>query len=132
MFSQPPFQNLIRETVKKFSIPVDICNIRRIAIEAVSVFKMDATTRHRVNYFAINVRYCTGDRNMLTSTLVVKDTKAKYDSNFLQMLIEKVLKHFNIGKDNIISIAADNASNMIKIIENSMKVGKKGKMIILL
>ena len=56
----------------------------------------------------------------------------KHDSNFLQILIKKVFKNFNIGKDNIISIAADNASNMIKIIENSMKVGKKGKMIILL
>ena len=48
---------------------------------------------------------------MLTSTLVLKDTKAKYDSNFLQMLIEMVLKDFSVGKDNIISIVTDNVSN---------------------
>ena len=86
--------------------------------------KMNAATRHRVYYFAINDKYCTGDKKILTSTLVVKDTKAKCDSNFLQMLIEKVLKDFNIGKDNFISIVNDNASNMVKIIENSMKVRK--------
>ena len=33
------------------------------------------------------------------------------------MLIEKVLKDFNIGKDNIISIVTDNVSDMVKIIE---------------
>ena len=114
MFSQPPFQNLIWETARKFSIPLVRCNIRRIVIEGAekkieelhSAFsglylflKMDAASRHRVNYFAINVRYCTGDGNMLTSPLVVKDIKAKHDSNFLQMMIEKVLKDFNIGKN---------------------------------
>ena len=62
---------------------------------------------------------------MLTSTLVLKDTKAKYDSNFLQMLIEMVLKDFSVGKDNIISIVTDNVSNQVKIIGNSIKVRSK-------
>ena len=69
------------------------------------------------NYFAINVRYCTKDGKMITRTLAVKDTKAKHDRNFLQMLIQKVLRNFIIDKDNIISIVTDNASNMVKIIE---------------
>ena len=86
---------------------------------------MDAAARHRVDYFAINARYFTGDGKMLTSTLVVKDTKAKHDNNFLQMLIEKMFKDINIGKDNIISIFTDNASIIIKIIENEMKVKKQ-------
>ena len=46
---------------------------------------------------------------MLTSTQAVK-TKAKHDRNFLQMLIEKVLKDCNIVKDNIISIVTEYAS----------------------
>ena len=41
------------------------------------------------------------------------------------MLIEKVLKDFDIGKDNINSIVTDNASKMIKIIKNLMKVRKQ-------
>lgn len=132
MFSQPAFQNLIGEMARKFNIPLDRRNIRRIIIEEAEkkkeelrnalsgqylFLKMDAATRHRVNYFAINVRYCTGDGKMITNTLAVKDTKAKHDSNFLQSLIEKVLKDFNIDKDNIISIVTDNASNMVKTIE---------------
>ena len=95
MFSQSPFPNLIREAARKFSIHFDRHNIRRIVIE-------EAEKKER---------YCTGDWKMLTSTLVLKDTKAKYDSNFLQMLIEMVLKDFSVGKDNIISIVTDNVSN---------------------
>ena len=41
---------------------------------------------------------------MLPSTLAVKDTKAKHDSIFLQMLVDKVLKDFNIDKHNTINI----------------------------
>ena len=84
--------------------------------------KIDAAKRYWVYYFAIKVRYCTGDGKMISSTLVVKDTK--HASNFLQMLTEKILKDFNIAKDNNISIVTDNASDIVKIIENSMKVRK--------
>ena len=63
---------------------------------------------------------------MLTNTLAVNDTKTKNDNNFLQILIEKVLKDFNIDKDNTTNIVINNASNMVKIIKrNSMKVRKQ-------
>ena len=60
---------------------------------------------------------CIGDRKMVTSTLAVKDTKAKRDSDFLQCWIDNVLKEYNIDKENVISIVTDNASDTVKTIE---------------
>ena len=78
--------------------------------------KIDAATRHMVNYFAINLRYCTDDCKIITQTLAVKDTKANHDNTSMKLL-ENVLEEYNINKANIIIIVTDNASNMVKTIE---------------
>jgi len=78
--------------------------------------KMDAATRHRVNYFAINARFVDDDGTNLTRTLAVKDTKAQHDSTYLKHVIG-VLEEYHIQKQQIVSIVTDNASNMIKTIE---------------
>ena len=80
--------------------------------------KMDAATRHRVNYFAINARFLDDDGKNITRTLAVKDIKAHHDSTYLQHVIEGVLEEYHIQKQQIVSIVTDNALNMIKTIEN--------------
>ena len=78
--------------------------------------EMDAATRHRANYFAINARFVDDDGTNLTRTLAVKDTKAQHDSTYLKHVIG-VLEEYHIQKQQIVSIVTDNASNMIKTIE---------------
>lgn len=67
--------------------------------------KMDATTRHRVNYFAINYRFVDENNKIVTRTLRVKDTKAHnlwLGVLYLQNLVEESLKDFEIKKDQIL------------------------------
>ena len=132
MFSQPAFLKLNGEMARKYGISLERHNIRTLIInEAVAkkdelkkdlagqyiFLKMDAATRHRVNYFAINARYYSADCKIVTKTLAVKDTKANHDSHYLHNLVENVLSDHNINKSQIICIVTDNASNMIKTIE---------------
>lgn len=60
--------------------------------------KMDACTRHRVNYFSINNRLVGENNEIVTKTLAVKDTDANHGSEFLQVLVEKVLQDYEIKK----------------------------------
>ena len=86
--------------------------------------KMDAATRHRVNYFAINIRYVDNENNSVTKTLAVRDTKNSHTSEFISDLLCKVLHDYNIEIENVVTIVTDNASNMIsavKSIENHMQ-----------
>ena len=75
--------------------------------------KMDSCTRHRVNYFAINVRFVCENNKIVTKTLAVKDTKAHHTSEFLQVLVEKNLQEYELKKEQVLSVVTDNASNMI-------------------
>ena len=77
---------------------------------------MDACRRHRVNYFAINVRYVDDWRN-ITNTLAVKDTEAQHSSNFLKQLVNNVLKDYGIQKKHVLCIVTDNASNMLSMVK---------------
>ncbi|XP_073401270.1 uncharacterized protein [Dendrobates tinctorius] len=78
---------------------------------------MDACTRHRVNYFAINVRFVCDKNEIVTKTLAVKDTKAHHTSEFLQVLVEKVLQDYELKREQVLSVVIDNASNMISTIK---------------
>ena len=77
---------------------------------------MDACTRHRVNYFAINVRYVDDWRN-ITKTLAIKDTEAQHSSNFLKQLVNNVLKDYGIQKEHVLCIVTNNASNMLSMVK---------------
>ena len=78
---------------------------------------MDTCTRHRVNYFAINVRFVAEDDVVVTKKLAVKDTEAQHTSSFMQQLVTDVLLDFDIKKSNVLSIITDNASNMISLVK---------------
>ncbi|XP_067128178.1 uncharacterized protein [Centruroides vittatus] len=62
---------------------------------------MDACTSHRVNYFAINVRFIDENNTIVTKTLAVKDTMAHHTGEYLRSWFKRY-----------------NASNMLKITEN--------------
>ena len=132
LFSQPAFLELCGEMARRFGISLETQGIRKLVINEAAdkkkeltetllgrylYLKMDAAIRHRVNYFAINARFVDDDGKNLTRTLAVTDTKIHHDSTYLQHVIEVVLEEYRIQKQQIVSIVADNASNMIKNIE---------------
>ncbi|KAM9330121.1 LOW QUALITY PROTEIN: uncharacterized protein PAF06_009560 [Gastrophryne carolinensis] len=131
-FSQTAFLGLNGEMAKKLGVSLERESIRKLIIEEAQckkeelqkvlkgrfVFlKMDACTRHRVNYFAINVRFVDENNKTITRTLGLKDTQAHHTSDYLQKLVEGVLKDFEIKKEQILCVVTDNASNMLSTIE---------------
>ena len=138
LFSQPAFCTLVGEMAKKFGVSLERTNIRKLIIDEASknkgalrknlegkyiYLKMDAATRHRVNYFAINVRFVGDDGKIVTKTLAVRDTRAHHDSSYLHRLIEDILAEFEIKKGQILCIVSDNASNMVKTVEKLNETG---------
>ena len=75
--------------------------------------KMDAATRHRTNYFAINIRFVDGNSKPVTKTLCVCDTKNNHTSDFISNIVSKALDKFGIEIQNVVTIVTDNASNML-------------------
>ncbi|KAM9301722.1 LOW QUALITY PROTEIN: uncharacterized protein PAF06_014937 [Gastrophryne carolinensis] len=67
--------------------------------------------------FAINVRFVDENNKTITRTLGLKDTQAHHTSDYLQKLVEGVLKDFEIKKEQILCVVTDNASNMLSTIE---------------
>ncbi|KAM4018767.1 LOW QUALITY PROTEIN: uncharacterized protein ACNLHF_008010 [Anomaloglossus baeobatrachus] len=127
LFSRPAFMCLNREIARKLSVSLERESIRKLVIEEAFkkrknlkktlkgrflFLKMDACTRHRVNYFAINVRFVCDKNEIVTKTLAVKDTKAHHTSEFLQVLVEKVLQDHELKKEQVLSVVTDNASHM--------------------
>ena len=114
---------------KKFGVSLERTNVRKLITDEASknkeafrknlegkyiYLKMDAATRHRVNYFAINVRFVGDDGKIVTKTLAVRDTRAHHDSSYLHRLIEDILAEFEIKKGQILCIVSDNASNIVR------------------
>ncbi|XP_073507370.1 uncharacterized protein [Phyllobates terribilis] len=129
--ARPAFTALNGEMARKLGVSLERESIRKLVIEEAlkqkedlkktlkrrfMFLKMDACTRHRVNYFAINVRYVCDHKDIVTKTLAVKDTKAHHTSQFLQALVEKVLQDYELKKEQVLAIVTDNASNIISTI----------------
>ncbi|KAL8203028.1 UNVERIFIED_CONTAM: hypothetical protein K2H54_036077 [Gekko kuhli] len=140
--SQTAFLGLNGEMAKKLGVSLERESIRKLIIEEAKrkkeelqevlkgcfVFlKMDACTRHRVNYFAINVRFVDENNKTITRTLGLKDTQAHHTSDYLQKLVEGVLEDLEIKKEQILCVVTDNASNMLSTIEkmNADEEGNK-------
>ncbi|XP_073501872.1 uncharacterized protein [Phyllobates terribilis] len=132
LFARPAFTALNGEIARKLGVSLERESIRKLVIEEVlkqkedlkktlkrrfMFLKMEACTRHRVNYFAINVRYVCDNKEIVTKTLAVKDTKAHQTSQFLQALAEKVLQDNKLKKEQVFAIVTVNASNMISTIK---------------
>ena len=74
--------------------------------------KMDGCTRHRISYFALNVQFVDSKNEVRIFTLAVRDTENQHSSDFIQRLVEDVLKDFEISKQQVLAVVTDNASNM--------------------
>ncbi|KAM9329115.1 LOW QUALITY PROTEIN: uncharacterized protein PAF06_019636 [Gastrophryne carolinensis] len=134
-FSQTAFLGLNGEMAKKLGVSLERESIRKLIIEEAQckkelqkvlkgrfVFlKMDACTRQseysQNGIFAINVRFVDENNKTITRTLGLKDTQAHHTSDYLQKLVEGVLKDFEIKKEQILCVVTDNASNMLSTIE---------------
>ena len=88
--------------------------------------KMDGCTRHRINYFALNVQFVDSKIEVRIFTLAVRDTENQHSSDFIQRLVEDVLKDFEIIKQQVLAVVTNNASNMTlavqKLSEHSITV----------
>ena len=128
LFLKPAFMGLNGEMALNLSVSLERESIRKLVIEEAIkqkqepkkflkgrfVFlKMDGCTRHRVNYFAINVRFVCENNKIVIKTLALKDTKAHHTSEFLQALVEKNLQDYKLKKEQVLSVVTDNTSNMI-------------------
>ena len=87
---------------------------------------MDGCTRHKINYFALNIQFVDSKNEVRTFTLAVRDTENQHSSDFIQRLVEDVLKDFEISKQQVLAVVIDNASNMTlavqKLFEDSINV----------
>ena len=74
--------------------------------------KIDGCTRHRINYFALNVQFVDSKNEVRIFTLAVRDAENQHSSDFIQRLVKDVLKDFEISKQQVLAVVTDNASNM--------------------
>lgn len=131
-FSSEAFLNLNGEMAQKMEISLERHNVRDMVVNEAKTqkenlksilkgkyvfLKMDACTRQRTNYFAVNVQFLNYNHEITVRTLSVKDTKAMHDSSFICDLVEQVIKEYEIDKKQILAVVTDNASNMIKAVE---------------
>lgn len=131
-FSKPAFLGMNGEMAAKLNVSLDRDNIRKIIIDEAThqkeelrktlkgrfmFLKMDGCTRHRVNHFALNVRFISDSNKMVTQTLAVRDTHANHTSEYLAKLVESVLQDFEINKEQVLCIVTDNATNMLSTID---------------
>ena len=73
---------------------------------------MDECTKHRINYFALNVQFVNINNEVRIYTLAVRDTENQHSSDFIQKLVEDVLDDFEISKLHIFAVVKNNASKM--------------------
>ena len=138
LFSLPGFIGLHGEMAKKLGVSLSsirnliLCeaeerkNKLKETLHDIFLFlKMDGCTRHRINYFALNVQFVDSKNKVRIFTLAVRDTENQHSSDFIQRLVEDVLKDFEISKQ-VLVVVTDNASNMTlavqKLSEDSINI----------
>jgi len=125
--SSSAFVGLTGEMADKFKISLQPHSIRKMILHEASeqknklkeeicdkflFLKMDACTRHRVNYFAVNAQFINSENKLVIATLAVRDTENQHSSEFIKTVVEDVLKEFEISKRQVLALVTDNASNM--------------------
>ena len=91
LFSSPAFIGLNGELANKLGVSLERHDIRDMVVEEAKkekivlkkmlrdkfcFLKMDACTRQRINYFAINVQFVDDNNTLTIRTLAVRDTKS--------------------------------------------------------
>lgn len=135
-FSTPAFVAINGEMARKLGVSLDRESIRNLVLAEAQkqkeilknllrgncvYLKMDGCTRHRVNYFAINIQFVDDAKKFVTRTLAIRDTEAHHTSSYLQEMIKKVLNDFDIKKEQVLCIVTDNASNMLSTVSKLNK-----------
>ena len=123
LLSSPAFVGLNGEMAEKLGVSLRSHSIRNMILyeaekqkklkeELHDKSKMDACTRHRVNYFALNAQFVDSKNELTITTMAVRDTDNQHCSTFIQTLVEDVLRDFEISKKQVLAVVTDNASNM--------------------
>ena len=139
LFSSPGFTGLHVEMTEKLG--VSLSSIRNLILceaeeqknklkeelrDKFLFLKMDRCTRHRKNYFSLKVQFVDYKNEVRIFTLAVRDTENQHSSNFIQRMVEDVLKDFEISKQQVLAVVADNASSMTlavqKLSEDSINI----------
>jgi hypothetical protein len=135
-FSSHAFQSLNGEMARKLGVPLSNESVRNLLLmeakrekgklkeslrNKLVFLKMDACTRQRVNYFAINVQFIDPLNPLMEEairiyTLAVKDTEAQHKSDYLNKLIRKVLQEYDISLKQVLAVVTDNATNMVSTV----------------
>ena len=87
--------------------------------------KFYGATRHRVHYFAINIRYpdrLTGEP--ITKTLAVLDTKSRATAKDLEAFLMEALDRFGISTQQLVCCVSDNSANMVKLVKDLDKAAR--------
>lgn len=132
LFSSAAFLGLNGEMASKLGVSLDRHAIRDMVIRKAvyqknlvkeilhrkfCFLKMDACTRQRINYFAINVQFVDDNNSLAIRTLAVRDTKSQHTSAYIKDIVANVLEEYGISKEQVLAIVTDNASNMTSAIE---------------
>ena len=127
LFSSPAFLGLMEELATKLGVSLERHCVRDMVINEADNqkqllkemlhkkfchLKMDACTRHKVNYFAINVQFMNDNNKLNIHTLAVREFHALHTGHFIKCLVEEVPKEFNISKQHLLAVVLDNAANM--------------------
>ena len=107
LHSSPAFLGLMEELATKLGVSLKRHCVRDMVINEADnqkqllkeilhkkfcYLKMDACTRHRVNYFAINLQFMNDNKKLTIRTLAVRDSHALHTGHFIKCLVEEVLK----------------------------------------
>jgi len=106
------FRIMLTETAKKQNSSLK----QKVAVKFVDL-KMDASTRIRVNDFAIKADYVGEGTKVKTNTLSVIDAQTNMRVTFCKQLVSDVLKNFEIEKQQVLCNVTDNALNMTSTTE---------------
>ena len=120
LLSSPAFVGLNGEMAEKLGVSLRSHSIRNMILyeaekqkklkeELHDKSKMDACTRHRVNYFALNAQFVDSKNELTIITMAIRDTDNQHSSTFIQTLVEDVLRDV---EKQVLAVVADNASNM--------------------
>lgn len=90
--------------------------IKAVLKNKIFCLKMDTATRNDRGILGINVQLISNGQIKIFS-LAMLELKKKHTAEYLKEEIEKILKDYQISKNQIYAVTTDNGRNMIKAVE---------------
>jgi hypothetical protein len=139
LFSSDGFKELIGEMAAQLSVSLDPSSVRKYVMEAAMVMKedikrelqgkmvylkFDCCTRMERSFLGLHVRYVDPDTGIpVTKTLLVSDTLSRHTSCEQKKVLLDTLEEFGIPVTNVLCCVVDNATNMVKMVNQELVAG---------